>query len=544
MPKFSKFFLPILLTVFFLLNPSFIIFGQAPPPPPPPPEKPEAPPPPPPSFDVAAKKALSANIISKQGKKGLQNPYSKEIITEVIYDDIKEIKANRTGNVFTPAEYWEKFYVAKKGSKYGVLNAKGEILLPIIYDKITDNYLVKDGKYGIVNLAKKTIIPFINDKLYSVDADRYFFKKKELWGLLKTNRQGYKVVLPAEYKSFDRPFLANYAKLVNKQNRIGIYDLKNQNFSIQPQYDFLEEMEIKPVVRYRMDKYPSTFFKIKENNKESIINQNGATIVPPQYDQVEIYGNGRQYEAIKIKKGNKYGLLKMDGQPLIPLKYDKIRYLNLGRFAVQLNGKYGMLNQDGRFLMPIIYDKISNFPKSFPTSMVVSGNKYGLADTLGKLLAPVNQKLPSGGGYEQLDDLYQGFVTALKSKDETIMRKFCQDISPDSLSLTFMIMNDVEYRGIPNELAAKGYAIDTLSKIYYNFLEGYQTKLENLGALADLTLIGPEFDQTEVFNEEHEILATETFIKLRSGTNERRAKLGELLRIDGVWKVFTNPKFR
>jgi len=178
----------------------------------------------------------------------------------------------------------------------------------------------------------------------------------------------------------------------------------------------------------------------------------------------------------------------MDGKPLIPIKYDKIRYLNLGRFAVKLNGKYGMINKDGRFLMPLVYDKISNFPRYILTSMIVSGNKFGIADTLGNLLAPVNQKLPRGGGYEQLDDLFQGFVTALKSKDEDMMRKFSQDISPDSLSLIFMVMNEVEYRSFPTRLGEKGTTLTTLSETYFSFLEGYQTRLEELGLLTDLTL--------------------------------------------------------
>jgi len=521
----------VLLLIAFVMNTSLL--AQAPPPPP----KPS-------SSQVDAENPLSATIITKNNKKGLKNPYNQTIVAAPIYDNIKEVHASQTSNVYSPAQYWEKLYRVKKNQKYGVLNAKGETLIPIIYDQITENYLVKNGKYGLVNLKNETILPFKYEKLFPVYRDLLSYKEQGRWGILEMRNNSPSIILSAKYKAIDRLILEDFAFLIDDQNLKGVYDLKQKKIAIKPQYKFLEWSIIQPKLKYAMDDYKVYYFKIKKDNKVGLIDLYGKIIVPAEQDEVTVFGNSKEPLIITIKKDGKFRLLSPNGKQFSSGKYDKIKYLNRERFAVQLNGKFGVLNPKGGFIAPIIYDKIGKFQKYQDASFVVIGDKYGVLDSSGKILLPVSTKLPEGGGYEDLNDLYQAFVTALKSNDEKIMYNFCKDISPDSLTLSYMIMNEFEYRGIPFKLAEKGITVDSLSKTYFQFLKDYQTKLSNLGNLAELSLIGPEHEGVSVHDEANEIFATETFIKLQFGNSERRAKLGELLQIDGIWKVFSYPKFR
>lgn len=69
--------------------------------------------------------------------------------------------------------------VAKKGEKFGYMDKKGKVVVPIIYDygKTFSQGLVavqKNGKRGYIDKTGKTVIPFIYDyasNFFNVDKD-------------------------------------------------------------------------------------------------------------------------------------------------------------------------------------------------------------------------------------------------------------------------------------------------------------------------------------------------------------------------------------
>lgn len=103
------------------------------------------------------------------------------------------------GEVLVPLEYDEidthSFtsvrFMAKKNSKWGVINDKNEIKVPLIYDEIlkggNPGYIVaQNGKYGLIDWDGKEIIPYEYDRMdydgsgvYSVekDGEKYFINK-------------------------------------------------------------------------------------------------------------------------------------------------------------------------------------------------------------------------------------------------------------------------------------------------------------------------------------------------------------------------------
>jgi hypothetical protein len=149
---------------------------------------------------------------------------------------------------------------------------------------------------------------------------------------------------------------------------------------------------------------------------------------------------------------------------------------------------------------------------------------------------------PSATGYSDLDQLYSDFVVMLKQDDEQKLKDYCFAITPDSSTVAWMKQHRFSYRGIPDELEAKGFSVTAIGEHYYKRVLPFKEKLQRRGQLDSLEYLGREQEGDEVFNKELDIRGTETFIIMRSGSDTIRCKLGEMFRVNGKWKSFTDPK--
>ncbi|MBL0335944.1 MAG: hypothetical protein IPP73_11775 [Chitinophagaceae bacterium] len=144
-------------------------------------------------------------------------------------------------------------------------------------------------------------------------------------------------------------------------------------------------------------------------------------------------------------------------------------------------------------------------------------------------------------GYSDLDKLYSDFVVCLKSTPERL-KKYCEDISPDKGTVAYMKKHKFSYRGIPEELEKRKLSVSFISDEYYKRVANFKEDLIASRKLDDLTYIGREEPGEELFDKELGIYATETFILLKSNNDTIECKLGEMFKIDGKWKSFTEPK--
>ncbi len=147
------------------------------------------------------------------GNYSLCSIYSEELISfssnfrykESIFEKLEKYPWNEEalagfmdieGNIIIPQEYYragdfhsgmawvqDKYTVehdkianafVTKGGKFGYVNKTGELVIPYIYDDVTDfdgEYASaqKDGKWGLINKKGETIIPFEYDALYIHD---------------------------------------------------------------------------------------------------------------------------------------------------------------------------------------------------------------------------------------------------------------------------------------------------------------------------------------------------------------------------------------
>lgn len=117
-----------------------------------------------------------------EGKFGLINHIDGEIILPEQYDEIECQVSSKDGY----------YFVVSKGDKYGVVNHKNGIILPLVYEsidfKMANSYpshgygltavVQKNGKYGLVNMKKFEMIIPEYDYLEKIEQDGLFKAKK------------------------------------------------------------------------------------------------------------------------------------------------------------------------------------------------------------------------------------------------------------------------------------------------------------------------------------------------------------------------------
>jgi hypothetical protein len=146
-------------------------------------------------------------------------------------------------------------------------------------------------------------------------------------------------------------------------------------------------------------------------------------------------------------------------------------------------------------------------------------------------------------GYSDVRELYRASMTALQSKNIKKIRKFVDEALPDAGTIQALKSKGFDYRGIPNELKDRPAALDDWKTDFANRLLELSNELEGRGILNDLKFIG--FDE-EYEPEEIEkgtgILFMEPFGIFATTTDTIEYKIGEVLKINGKWKSFTEAK--
>lgn len=228
-------------------------------------------------------------VISKNGKQQLINK-EKEVVLEKGFDDIKQILQSEEGIIYTSK------------NKYGVMDLKGETIIPSEYEEIKeakDSIFIakKDGKYGVIDKDKNERIEFKYSKItYNKQADIYFAEDENY----NTN-------------VFDSGFNNKLSGIVSEINTDKGY-MKLRIDNEYKYYNFkFEEKENKDVLT------SNTLFLNKKDNKYGFINSKGEVVVDYIYDDATEQ-NECGYAA--VKKDGLWGSIDINGKTIIDPKYN------------------------------------------------------------------------------------------------------------------------------------------------------------------------------------------------------------------------------
>lgn len=157
-----------------------------------------------------------------------------------------------------------------------------------------------------------------------------------------------------------------------------------------------------------------------------------------------------------------------------------------------------------------------------------------------------NKKSGNSSGYGDVTELYKASMVAMQSMDMEKIKEFVRKVLPDQGTINAMKRSGDSYRGIPEALVKEPTILTEWKKDLAQRLYDHAQQLEFRGLLKDLRFIGfDEGYEPEPLGEEDgakDILFTEPFGIFATPKDTIEYKIGELLKIDGKWKSFTEAK--
>ena len=331
------------------------------------------------------------------------NENTKEYET-VVYNEKKEVLLSNYKNVQAISIYtnvnstpYEKSVLTyKENGKYGLINLEGKQITKPVYDEISSinykegTFLVKQNELeGIINMKGKVIIKC---EYESVTSDNYYSEnvnnKQAGFIVSKKTEDGYRYGY-VNYRGtiILNPIYTQLERVTEIANEKGVYFIAFKN----GQAGLLKNN--KEILNYEYEDIQynvlGSIFVTKRNGKYGAVNQEGTTVLYPEYDNVYTGGmylnalkdkdififdlNGNKIETnevsktktenanyyITIDKNNKYKVVDSKDNIIIDKDYTYIEYLPGDYFIVERDSKSGIIDSNGKSVIELKYDSIS-----------------------------------------------------------------------------------------------------------------------------------------------------------------------------------------
>lgn len=122
------------------------------------------------------------------------------------------------------------------------------------------------------------------------------------------------------------------------------------------------------------------FAPIKIDEQFGFINVQGNIVIPPKFDQVGDFIDGR---ALVLVKG-KFGYIDSTGEMITPKKFDKAFGFSEGLGKVQIGNVYGFIDRNGNMVIEPRFEKTGVFSEGVVNAQI--GEKWGYVDKNGKVI--------------------------------------------------------------------------------------------------------------------------------------------------------------
>ena len=267
-----------------------------------------------------------------------------------IHDDYLIGLADIHGNIITQPKYGYIQYLGGnlfsvcqgdfiRGGKWGVMQADGKMLIPIIYDNI-DTF---DGTYISVEYNKHH--GYVNTEcVFAVKDEEGIYLPIKTTCDFVCDFDGSKAVA----------FYKGHQGYVNTKGEILVKKL------VPDGYDYeLDEYDHKTVYLTLPNQYDWAFDFVGDyaivisRNKYGIINSAFESIVPPIYDKLEVVKKDNRISFVKVTVCDKLGIINNSFEEIIPPKYDIIEIVENNSyysFICNINKKQYLADERGNIL--------------------------------------------------------------------------------------------------------------------------------------------------------------------------------------------------
>lgn len=302
---------------------------------------------------------------------------------EQLFSSFSEIYAIPLKGIATNMPYEKSVLKYKENDKYGIINLEGKVITKAIYEEIESltnkegMLLVKEsGKYGVINSRGKQIIKseydsIVGDGFYT-NVDNY---KLSGYIVCKKTENGYrygyincklKKLLDTEYNELYRVNKMTMSQdiylIASKNGQVGI--IKNKKQIVDYAYQNIE---------YEVE---NNLFKVERKNKYGVMDTNGKTILPVDYDELVFKGI-----YINAKLADEYLIYDTLGNKIEDSKYTSVMKTDNENYFITIDkeGYYGVITDNKKILVENKYDYIEYlFDKYFIVSN--EDGKLGIID--------------------------------------------------------------------------------------------------------------------------------------------------------------------
>ncbi len=369
-----------------------------------------------------------------------------------------------------------------KDNNWGLIDYKGEVLLPLEYQNIgafVENmtWIQKEDKIGYINNKGEVKISpqYVSGRRFYNGQTLVRFKVKEgdityYHGRI-IDRDG-NTVRDLSYVNV-QDFNGRCA-IVYKEKKYGVINDKGYREIIPVVYDKVEEYK-DGYIRVMKDKkwglydgegnlvLPVKYKRINIGKGDKIIVQNistpkwclidlqNDTTIPFDYDYITFNSgwNAKEEKTIEVQRGRKYGLCDIQGNIIQEPLYDFISLPIDGLIRVRNNWMFGFLDENGKKTIPLKYEDASNF--SGGLAMVRSGKKWGGIDRQGKTIIPFEYEKLTGGG--------EGLIAAKKNGKYGYISQMNETIIPFQFTDAQLFVTEGKHKGTAKVGLETGYGV-------------------------------------------------------------------------------------
>ncbi|MBR3152051.1 MAG: WG repeat-containing protein [Clostridia bacterium] len=295
-------------------------------------------------------------LIVKDGKVGLFNNVSKDVIIEPKYKSIEALGKT----------YNDGYIVTDENDKSGIIGPDKKVILENKYDsvaKINGNGMysvVSEGDRIVINTDQIVILSTGFDEVKSIDGDKIIIRLGDKYGVV--NNKGESLIEP-KYEDLSHCYGDIYvakqdgkygvinslgeAKIDFKYNKIEFR--KDVNIFVCDNSDYTSDIysrELEYKVTGILSKADSEkgYLMIKINNEVKFYN-----LKFEEKSEKDIFSDNSLFI---VKENGKYGYENKDGERIVDCIYDDAMPQNeFGFCAVNKGGKWGSLKSDGNVVV-------------------------------------------------------------------------------------------------------------------------------------------------------------------------------------------------
>lgn len=326
-----------------------------------------------------ARKSTIADIISKidnQTNLRRSNTSPKDTVTVKLFPNWNKVTKkygyfDNKGKqiidfIYTEAdEFEDNFAEVRKGDNAGIINPKGEEVIPlkeltIAFSENGDDVINKNGVSVLpVSLSKKKveIIGFELNAIVSLFFNRALIKVDNQMGLYDFEKQ--KFIIPLAIQEIEG---------------LGFFEKINYPKVTNPMPDM-------PLNHQITNYYLLLISKTKGASDEavdySMVNLNNKVLVPfGKYDRINHWG---PFDGlIEIERNENYGFIDCNGKEIIKPIYSSVRTPEGGLIAARYNDSYGFINYSGKKVIDFTFKDIKYEGGYLANGLITVSNSKGL----------------------------------------------------------------------------------------------------------------------------------------------------------------------